>query len=119
MQSTAKLRYARVSAQKARLVANLVRGRDVAEAIEMLSFVQKKSAPIIKKLVESAVANAEQAARRDQVDLDIDELFVSTIHVDQGPSLRRFRPRAQGRATRIEKQTSHITVHLDIRSDED
>jgi large subunit ribosomal protein L22 len=119
MQSSAKLRYARVSAQKARLVADLVRGKDVSEAIETLSFVQKKSAPIILKLVESAVANAEQAANRDNVDVDIDDLYVSTIHVDQGPSLRRFRPRAQGRATKILKKTSHITVQLDIRSDED
>lgn len=119
MQSTAKLRYARVSAQKARLVADLVRGKDVAEAIETLSFVQKKSAPIIRKLVESAVANAEQRAERDNADVDIDDLYVRTIHVDVGPSLRRFRPRAQGRATKILKKTSHITVHLDIRSDED
>jgi large subunit ribosomal protein L22 len=118
MQSTAKLRYVRVSAQKARLVADLVRGRDVSEAIEMLSFVQKKSAPIIRKVVESALANAEQAAERDNVELDIDQLFVRTILVDQGPTLRRFRPRAQGRATKIQKKTSHITVHLDTR-DED
>lgn len=112
--STAKLRYCRVSAQKARLVANLVRGLDVSEAIETLSFVDKKSAPIIKKLVESAVANAEQS---DQ-EIDIDDLFVETIYVDSGPSLRRFRPRAQGRANRILKQTSHITVKLATRDTE-
>ena len=115
MESKAKLSYVRVSAQKARLVANLVRGKDVAEAIEVLTFVQKKSAPIIRKLVESAVANAEQAADRDNVDIDIDDLYVKTIYVDQGPTLRRFRPRAQGRATRILKQTSHITVELATR----
>ena len=113
--SKAKLRYARVSAQKVRLVADLIRGRDVSEAIEMLTFTHKKSAPMIRKLVESAVANAEVAAKRDALDLDIDDLFVKTIFVDQGPSLRRFRPRAQGRATRILKKTSHITVELASR----
>lgn len=112
MESRAVLRFARVSPRKARLVADLVRGRDVSEAIEVLTFTHKKSAPIIRKLVESAVANAEQAAERDAVDLDIDDLFVRTIHVDQGPTLRRFRPRAQGRATRILKKTSHITIEL-------
>ena len=114
MQSMAKLRYVRVSPQKARLVANLVRGRDVSEAIEMLGFVEKKSAPIIKKLVESAVANAEQS----NDDVDIDDLFIETIYVDAGPSLRRFRPRAQGRANRILKKTSHITVRLATRASE-
>jgi large subunit ribosomal protein L22 len=109
--STAKLRGARVSPQKARLVANLVRGRDVPEAIEILTFTSKKSAPLIRKLVESAVANAEQAD--DSV--DVDALFVSSITVDMGPRLRRFRPRAQGRATRILKHTSHITVVLATR----
>ena len=115
MESKAKLRYARVSAQKARLVADLVRGKDVPDAIETLTFTRKKSAPIIRKLVESAVANAETKASRDGSDLDIDELFIQTIYVDAGPSLRRFRPRAQGRATKILKKTSHITVVLATR----
>ncbi len=115
MESKAILRYVRVAPQKARLVADLVRGKDVSEAIETLTFVHKKSAPIIRKLVESAVANAETGAERDSVDLDIDELYVKTIFIDQGPTLRRFRPRAQGRATRILKKTSHITVELATR----
>ena len=115
--SKAVLKFARVSARKARLVADLVRGKDVSEAIELLTFAEKKTAPILKKLVESAVANAEDAARRDRKDLDIDALFVKTVLVDQGPSLRRFRPRAQGRATRILKKTSHITVELGLRAD--
>lgn len=115
MESTAKLRHARVSAQKARLVADLVRGRDVSEAIEILTFTQKKSAPLIRKLVESAVANAEHRAESSGEDLDVDELFVQTIRVDAGPSLRRFRPRAQGRATKILKKTSHIHVVLGTR----
>lgn len=112
MESKAILRSARVSPRKARLVADLVRGRDVSEAIEMLQFTQKKSAPMIQKLVESAVANAEGAG-----DVDVDALYIKTIMVDAGPSLRRFRPRAQGRATKILKKTSHITVVLASRGE--
>ena len=115
MESFAVLKFARVSARKARLVADLVRGKDVSQAIEMLAFADKKSAPLIKKLVESAVANAEQAANRQSESLDVDDLFVKTITVDAGPSLRRFRPRAQGRATKVLKKTSHITVVLGTR----
>lgn len=109
----AVLRRARVSPQKARLVANLIRGCDVDEALEKLTFTRKKSAPMIKKLIESAIANAEHGSD----DVDIDELFVKTITVDQGPSLRRYRPRAMGRATPIKKQTSHITVVLATREE--
>jgi large subunit ribosomal protein L22 len=115
MESKAILRFVRVSARKARLVADLVRGKDVSEAIEQLSFADKKTAPIMKKLVESAVANAEQAAKRANEDLDIDQLYVKTVLVDGGPTLRRFRPRAQGRATKILKKTAHITVELATR----
>ena len=115
MESKAVLRFARVSAQKARLVADLIRGKDVADAIEALTFTDKKSAPMIKKVVESALANAEVKAKRANEDLDIDDLFIQTIYVDAGPTLRRFRPRAQGRATRILKQTAHITVQLSTR----
>lgn len=115
MQSKAILRFARVSARKARLVADLVRGKDVSEAIELLTFTDKKSAPLIKALVESAVANAEHAAKVGDASLDVDSLFVHTIFVDAGPSLRRYRPRAQGRATRVLKKTAHITVVLDTR----
>lgn len=115
MESKAILRFARVSARKARLVADLVRGMDVPDAIETLTFTRKKSAPIVKKLIESAVANAEHEAQRGDGSFDEDALFVKTIHVDQGPQLKRFRPRAQGRATRIHKQTAHITVVLGQR----
>lgn len=115
MESKANLKFARVSAQKARLVANLVRGMDVAEAVEVLAFTRKKSAPMIRKLVESAVANAEVKADGTGEFFDIDELYVKAITVDEGPSLRRFRPRAQGRATRIQKKTSHIKVVLGTR----
>lgn len=107
MESRATLKFARVSAQKARLVADLVRGKPVSEAIRTLSFLPRKSAPLIRKLVESAVANAEHLH-----EADVDALFVSRILVDSGPTLRRFRPRAQGRATKVLKKTSHITVEL-------
>jgi large subunit ribosomal protein L22 len=113
MESTAKLRLARVSPRKARLVADLIRGKDVSEAIEILTFTRKKSAPIIRKLVESAVANAEHKANSEARELDIDNLFVSKIYVDQGPTLRRFRPRARGSAYRVHKKTAHLTVVLD------
>ena len=106
--STAILRNVRVTPQKARLVANLVRGLDVPEAIEVLTFTNKKTAPILRKLIESAVANAEHA----DSDFDPDDAYIETVFVNAGPKLRRWRPRAQGRATRIEKKTSHITVVL-------
>lgn len=113
--SNATLRFARVSPQKARLVATLVRGMDVPDALEVLSFTRKKTAPMVRKLVESAVANAAEQARKANSDFDEDELYIETIKVDAGPTLRRFRPRAQGRATRIQKKTSHITVVLGTR----
>ena len=115
MEAKAKHTFARTSPQKARLVANLIRGKDVSEAIEILTFTEKKSAPIIRKLVESAVANAEVKSANGAGDLDVDDLYVQTIMVDSGPSLRRFRPRARGRATKILKKTSHITVVLGTR----
>ena len=110
MEAQAKLRLARVSARKARLVADLIRGRDVEEALEILQFTRKKTAPLLKKLVESAVANAEYKAKNDGSKIDIDSLVVTQIFVDEGPTLRRFRPRARGMATKILKRTSHITV---------
>ena len=113
MESKAVLKLARVSPRKARLVADLVRGREVGEALEVLTFTRKKSAKMIKTLIESAVANAENKAGRDNTSIDIDDLFIKTIFVDQGPTLRRFRPRARGMATPIQKKTSHITVVLD------
>src|SRR5689334_7409583 len=117
MESKASLKFVRVSARKARLVADVVRGKDVSEAIETLTFLDKKTAPMLKKLIESAVANAEQAAKRADEELDIDQLYVKTVLVDRGPQLRRFRPRAQGRATKILKQTAHISVELATRQE--
>jgi large subunit ribosomal protein L22 len=110
MEAQSKLRSVRVSARKARLVADLIRGRDVGEALEILLFTRKKSAPLLKCLVESAVANAEFLANRDGGKIDIDNLVIKKIFVDEGPTLRRFRPRARGMATKILKRTSHITV---------
>ena len=113
--SKATLKNVRVSPQKARLVANLIRGRDVEQALEVLAFTPKRTAPLVKKLIESAVANAEQKATLDGTTVDIDSLYVKTITVDMGPSLRRWRPRAMGRATKIIKPTSHIKVELAVR----
>jgi len=104
---TAKLSYARIGAQKARIVADFVRGKSVDVAIRSLAFSDKKAAAIIKKLIESAVANAE-----NKKTFMVDRLYVHTITVDEGPSLKRFRPRAQGRAYGIKKKTSHIRVVL-------
>jgi large subunit ribosomal protein L22 len=105
METKAVAKYIRISPQKARLVADVVRGMKVDTAITTLRFMPKKAARIIRKVVESAVANADQ---NDAI--DVDTLFVKEIQINGGPMLKRFRPRAQGRATRILKRTSHITV---------
>jgi large subunit ribosomal protein L22 len=110
MQTNAKLKYARVSPQKARLVADMVRGADVEKALQLLTFSNKKSAHIVKKVLESAIANAEH-----NEGADIDELKVSTITVDEGPTYKRIQARAKGRANRILKRTSHITVTVSDR----
>lgn len=110
MEVKASLKHARVGAQKARLVADMVRGKDVSSAIKILTFMNKKSALLFKKLIESAVANADQKKT-----LDLDKLYVKTVWVDQGSVLKRFRPRAQGRAAGIRKKLSHINVVLDER----
>ena len=105
MQTSAILSGARISAQKARLVADLVRGKPVEQALNILTFSPKKGAVIIKKLLLSAIANAEH-----NDGADIDALKVKTIYVDKGASLKRFAARAKGRGNRIEKQTCHITL---------
>ena len=105
MRVRAQHKNARISAQKARLVADLIRGKDVAQALNILTFSPKKGAELIKKVLESAIANAEH-----NNGADIDELKVVTIFVDKGPSLKRFQARAKGRGNRIEKQTCHINV---------
>ena len=105
MEAIAKHRFARTSAQKARLVADQVRGLPVDRALNLQAFSPKKAAELIKKVLESAVANAEH-----NEGADIDTLKVKTIMVDEGPSLKRIRARAKGRADRIVKRTAHITV---------
>jgi large subunit ribosomal protein L22 len=107
MEVAAKLSGARLSAQKARLVADLVRGKKVDQALDILAFSEKKASAIIKKILESAIANAEH-----NQGLDVDELEVSTIFVDEGPTMKRIMPRAKGRADRICKRTCHITVKV-------
>ncbi|ALO47084.1 50S ribosomal protein L22 [Pseudohongiella spirulinae] len=107
MEVVAKLRGARLSAQKARLVADQIRGKNVEEALQLLTFSPKKGADVIKKVLNSAIANAEH-----NEGADVDELKVSTIYVDEGMTMKRIRPRAKGRADRILKRTCHITVKV-------
>ena len=107
MEVLAKLSNAPMSAQKARLVADQIRGLEVEEALNVLKFSTKKAAAIIKKVLESAIANAEH-----NESADIDELKVTTVFVDEAPTLKRFRARAKGRANHILKRTCHITVKV-------
>ena len=111
MESAARTRFVRISAQKARLVVNLIRGRSVEEALNVLDYTPKKAAGIIAKTLRSAVANAE-----DQQNVDVDDLYVKRAFVDEGPTQRRIRPRAHGRATPILKRSSHITVIVDEKA---
>lgn len=108
MEARAVARYLRVSPQKARLVADLIRGKSVGEAEKILTFTRKYSAGMIMKVLKSAVANAKQ-----NPNIDARVLYVKAIYVDQGPSLKRWRARAQGRVASIKKRMSHITVILD------
>ena len=107
MQVAAKLRYARISPQKCRLVADQIRGLPVAQALKVLSFSRKKAARVVHKVLESAIANAEHNAGAD-----IDELKVSMVRVDGAPFFARYTARAKGRGDRILKRNSHITVHV-------
>ena len=105
MEATAVLKHVRLSAQKGRLVADQIRGLPVARALELLQFSNKKAAKPVRKVLESAIANAEH-----NEGADVDELKVATVCVDGGPSLKRFHARAKGRGARILKRTCHITV---------
>jgi len=105
MATVATLKNAKISAQKMRLVADQIRGLPVDSAINVLAFSNKKAAKIIKKVLESAIANAEHNDAAD-----VDELTVSEIMVDEGPTMKRWRPRARGRANKIFKRMSHVTV---------
>ena len=113
--ATAKLSNYRVSPQKARLLANQIRGKGVEDALTTLDLSTKRFARPLAKLVRSALANAEEKNDREKAGIDIDNLVVSSIMVDEGPSMWRIRPRAQGRASWIQKKLSHFTVVLDER----
>jgi large subunit ribosomal protein L22 len=107
MEVAAKLKGAQISAQKVRLVADQVRGKPVEEALSVLEFSPKKAAHIVKKILDSAIANAE-----NNEGADVDELKISSIFVDEGTTMKRLRPRAKGRADRILKRSCHITVKV-------
>lgn len=109
MESTAHLRFLRMAPRKLAVVASLVRGKPAGQAIGILSFTARAAAKPLKKLIESAVANATDLSKGS---VDIDKLFVKHISVDQGPTGRRYLPRAMGRATRVNKKTSHVHVIL-------
>jgi large subunit ribosomal protein L22 len=115
MEYKATLRYLRGSAQKVRLVADLIRGRNVQDAVNVLQVTNKHAARPMEKALRSALANAEN--REEGV--DVDRLFVQEIFVDGGPSMKRLRPAPQGRAFRVLKRQSHITIKLGLRSEDD
>ncbi|MCO7127446.1 50S ribosomal protein L22 [Sporolactobacillus shoreicorticis] len=105
MQAKAVAKQIRIAPRKARLVIDLIRGKDVGYAIAVLKNTQRAASPIIEKVLKSAIANAEH-----NYDMDTDTLYVEQAFVDEGATLKRFRPRAQGRASKINKRTSHITI---------
>ncbi len=113
MGSKASARFSKIAPRKARVIANLVRGREVGEAMQLLQFTNKRGAQIMRKLLESAIANARQGGA------DVDLLYISNATVDKAPdrNYRRWRPRAMGRATRIVKGVSHIAIELDQREE--
>jgi large subunit ribosomal protein L22 len=108
MEAKAILRYCRIAPRKVRIVADLIRGRAVEEAMSLLEFTPKRSAQVLRKILHSAIANAE-----DTSEVSVDQLYVKRVCVDQGPILKRYRPRAQGRAFRVNKKTSHIVLVVD------
>lgn len=105
MEAKASAKFVRIAPRKARLVIDLIRGKGVGEAIAILKHTPKAASPILEKVLNSAIANAEH-----NFDLDPNQLFVSEAYVNPGPTIKRFRPRAMGRASRINKRTSHITL---------
>ncbi|WP_126424796.1 50S ribosomal protein L22 [Brevibacillus marinus] len=107
MEAKAVARYIRIAPRKVRLVVDLIRGKEVGEALAILKHTPKAASPVVEKLLKSAIANAEH-----NYEMNPNRLVVSKIYVDQGPTLKRFRPRARGSASRINKRTSHITVVL-------
>ena len=98
----------RISARKVKAVIDLIRGKSVSDALAILAFTPKAASPVVEKLLKSAIANAE-----NNLNMDAEGLYVAEVFADQGPTLKRYRPRAQGRAYRIRKRTSHVTIILD------
>ena len=105
MEAKAVARTVRIAPRKARLVIDLIRGKNAAEALAILQFTPRAGSPIIAKALKSAIANAEH-----NYEMDVNNLYISKAFVDEGPTLKRYRPRAQGRASQINKRTSHITI---------
>ena len=115
MEAKAQARFVRVTPQKARRVVDLIRGKQAVEAVAVLKFAPQAAGETVLKVVESAIANARVKAERASEAFDEQNLVVAEVYVDEGPTLKRFRPRAQGRASQILKRTSHITVVLASR----
>ncbi len=112
--NTAKARHVRIAPRKARVVVDLIREKPVLEALDILQFTRKRAAPLVSKVVESALRNVEES---DGLDWDIEELQVAEAFVNEGPTMKRFKPRAMGRATTIRKRTSHINIVLEPTRD--
>jgi large subunit ribosomal protein L22 len=117
MEAKASARFVRVTPQKARRVVDLIRGKQAGEAVAVLKFAPQSAAEPVLKTVQSAIANAVEGAKRNSERLDEADLYISEVFVDEGPTLKRFRPRAQGRASQILKRSSHITVVVTARED--
>ena len=107
-EARAQLKFARISARKVKIVADLVRGKKVDEALAIMKFTPKASSPILEKLLKSAIANAE-----NNNGMSVENLYVEECYANKGPTMKRIRPRAQGRAYRINKKTAHISIYLD------
>lgn len=114
MQAKAVAKTVRIAPRKVRMVLDLIRGKEVGEAMAILKLTNKRTSPVVEKVLKSAVANAEH-----NYDMDIENLVISEAYADEGPTLKRFRPRAQGRATKINKHTSHITLVVSEAVSED
>lgn len=112
MEARTRAKYVRTAPRKMRLIGDMIRGKKVEDATNLLRFTPKRAARLVEKVLKTAVANAENS------DMDTDNLFVSTVYVDQGPTLKRWRARAMGRAVMIRRKTSHITIVLKEREEE-
>ena len=117
MESRAILRHSGIPPRKMRLIADMVRGKDVDVALHTLQFVNRAASDPMRKLIQSAAANAREKANADDRRLDTDQLFVKSVNVDEGPTMKRWRPRAQGRAFRIRKRTCHVSLVLEEYED--